>query len=174
MPTGVQKKRVERRFRGHLSEEYTAPADAGAVRGPEHVCPCGRGPCEGCVGGGGRYRLVAGRRQGAGGRAFCCPDVSSPVASAGWKTRFAGRSRRISYGNTFRAKRSRHQPTGRPRVFGQFGQIRKGVYGRKGLQGAEPPSWIGLGGTPPSHKKAAARDRAAAFIGYGCKATLHP
>ena len=64
----------------------------------------------------------------------------------GRKTKFARQSRRISYGNTFRAKRSRHQPTGRPRVFGQFGQIRKGVYGRKGLQGAEPPSWIGPGG----------------------------
>ena len=32
--------------------------------------------------GGWRYRPVAERRQGAGGRAFCCPDVSSPAGSA--------------------------------------------------------------------------------------------
>ena len=32
MPTGVQKYCVGWRFCGHLSEEYTAPADAGVVR----------------------------------------------------------------------------------------------------------------------------------------------
>ena len=32
MPTGVQKYFVGWRFCGHLSEEYTAPADAGVVR----------------------------------------------------------------------------------------------------------------------------------------------
>ena len=54
------------------------------VRGPVAVCPCRRGPCAGERGLGWRCRHLAERRQGAGGRAFFCPDVSSPAASAVW------------------------------------------------------------------------------------------